>query len=111
MKSHLLIAIAATMAMSANAEIKREDYPSYKAYADALSVSNTAHIDKMHQKRSTDCEGVPSPAVGETRRTLYCAGAESAGSSCTEYGCSFYYEVGSSFYIVERGRITYVRHY
>jgi hypothetical protein len=95
----------------AGSDINREDYPSYKAYLDAVSASNADHIDQMEQKRRTDCAGVPYPAVGETLRTLYCAGAESAGSSSSGYGTSSYYKIGSSFYIVESGRITYVRHY
>ena len=110
MKLKLLACATAVIAMSANAEIKREDYPSYQAYLNAVSASNARHVDEMEQRREADCEGVPRPKVGETTRSLYCAGAESAGSSATEHSHYTYYTVGSSFYIVEYGRITYERH-
>lgn len=49
MKSKLLIAIAAMIAMSANAEIKREDYPSYSAYLAAQSAKTAAEMDKEYK--------------------------------------------------------------
>ena len=53
MKRKLIIALAAMMAMSANAEIKREDYPSYKAYLDAVSASNAKHAG-IREKREAE---------------------------------------------------------
>ena len=106
-----LLAMAFTLFTAcANAEVKREDYPSYKAYLEAVSASNAGHMDEMERRRETDCKGAPRPRVGETTRSLYCAGAESAGSSATEHSHYTYYTLGSSFYIVEYGRITYERH-
>ena len=50
MKLKLLIALAAMMAMSAKAEIKREDYPSYKAYLEATSAYNNSYVPADEEK-------------------------------------------------------------
>ena len=55
MKTKLLIAIAAMIAMSANAEIKREDYPSYSAYLAAKTAETAAQMEE-------ELKSEPAPA-------------------------------------------------
>ncbi|MDA7583733.1 hypothetical protein N8739_00635 [Luminiphilus sp.] len=46
MKLKLLIAVAALVSVSANAQPKREDYPSYNAYLAAMSAYTNAEMEK-----------------------------------------------------------------
>lgn len=105
------LAVILVLSATANADIKREDYASYIDYLNAVSESNAQKLEQLNTQKQYKCAGVSPPKVGAKKISLFCAGAKKTGSTSTLNSHSIYYSLGSSFYIVESGRIVYVRNY